>query len=415
MRRGVATFTLDWGKCPPWLFRRMVSLGHEMTRVLIAEYGPDEFVKRLADPVWFQSLGTVLAFDWNASGLTTILTAALKESIRGQERDLGVFICGGKGKTSRKTPDEITDWGQRLSLPGEKTDNLVYNSKMSAKVDSSLIQDGYQIYHHSFIFSRNGAWAVVQQGMNAKDQTARRYHWFSDDIKDLIVEPHKGIASQRISTLNNTLNMSSKKSDKNRQISTELVNSNYKTIMKDIEIIRRHSSDLSRMTSYRPSSVIPAHHNVIPAEAGIQSADQEKKGFWSSQNDEKVTLISLARKEFKTHPVMAEDFSKSKYLERILGKLTDERPKTYEDLVATKGVGPKTIRALSLVSEIIYGADASYEDPARYSFAHGGKDATPYPVDKETYDKTINTLQEAVKKTKINPLEKEKIYKRLSL
>lgn len=384
MQRGVATFTLDWGKCPPWLFQRMVSLGREMSQVLIAEFGPDEFVKRLADPVWFQSLGTVLAFDWNASGLTTILTAALKESIRGQEKDLGVFICGGKGKTSRKTPDEITDWGAKISLGEGQTESLVYNSKMSAKVDSSLIQDGYQIYHHSFIFSKNGVWTVVQQGMNTEDQTARRYHWFSDDIKDLIVEPHKGIASQRINKLNNTLNMSSKKSDKNRKISTELVNSNFKTIMKDIEILRRHSSDLSQMISYRES------------------------------NGDKTTLASLARKEFKTHPVIVEDFGKSKYLERILGRLTDEKPESYEGLLATKGVGPKTIRALSLVSEIIYGADASYEDPARYSFAHGGKDATPYPVDKETYDKTINTMREVVKKTKINAIEKEKIYKRLS-
>ncbi len=402
MQRGVATFTLDWGKCPPWLFRRMVSLGREMTRVLIAEYGSDEFVRRLADPVWFQSLGTVLAFDWNASGLTTILTAALKESIRGQERDLGVFICGGKGKTSRKTPDEITDWGQKLSLSGEKTENLVYNSKMSAKVDSSLIQDGYQIYHHSFIFSKNGAWAVVQQGMNIEEQTARRYHWFSDDIKDLIVEPHAGIASQRISTLNNTLNMSSKKSDKNRQISTELVNSNFKTIMKDIEILRRHSSDLSQMISFR--------------EKGLDSRlrGNDREGESDRFEGDKTTLISLSRKEFKTHPVMAENFGKSKYLEKILHQLTDEKPENYENLLATKGVGPKTIRALSLVSEIIYGADASYEDPARYSFAHGGKDATPYPVDKETYDKTITTLQEVVRKTRINSLEKEKIYKRLS-
>lgn len=383
MQRGVATFTLDWGKCPPWLFRRMVSLGREMTQVLISEYGPDEYVKRLADPVWFQSLGTVLAFDWNASGLTTILTAALKESIRGQERDLGVFICGGKGKTSRKTPDEILNWGQRLSLDEGKTKKLVYNSKMSAKVDSSLIQDGYQIYHHSFIFSKNGAWAVVQQGMNTEDQTARRYHWFSENAKDLVVEPHKGIASQKISAINNTLNMSSKKSDKNRQISTELVNANYKTLMKDIEVLRRHSSDLSRMISFKMQS-------------------------------EKYTLASLTRKEFKTHPVIHEDFGKSKYLEKILGKLTDEKPESYEKLLATEGVGPKTIRALSLVSEIIYGADASYEDPARYSFAHGGKDATPYPVDKETYDQTINTMREVVKKTKINVLEKEKIYKRLS-
>ena len=153
MQRGIATFTLDWGKCPPWLFWRMVKLGREITWVLVDEYGGDEFIKRIADPVWFQALGTVLAFDWNASGLTTILTAALKEAIRGQEKDLGIFICGGKGKTSRKTPDEIVWWGERLGLPKPHVNNLVYNSKMSAKVDSSLVQDGYQIYHHSFFFS----------------------------------------------------------------------------------------------------------------------------------------------------------------------------------------------------------------------------------------------------------------------
>src|SRR4030042_2306862 len=186
-RSGIATFTLDYGKCPPWLFRRMVKLGREMARVLVDEYGPDEFIKRIADPVWFQSLGTVLAFDWNASGLTTILTAALKEAIRGQENDLGIFICGGKGKTSRKTPDEIAGWGQKLDLPESHVNNLVYNSKMSAKVDSSLVQDNFQIYHHSFFFSVKrfpsgtsgpsalpssvpSAWTVVQQGMNTQNQ-----------------------------------------------------------------------------------------------------------------------------------------------------------------------------------------------------------------------------------------------------
>ena len=153
MKRGIATFTLDTGHCPPWLFKRMVELGREMVRVLVDEYGPTEFVKRISDPAWFQSLGTVLAFDWNASGLTTILTAALKEAIRGEEKDLGVFICGGKGKTSRKTPSEILDWGQRLNLEEGKIKNLSYSSKMAAKVDSSLVQDGYQIYHHAFFFS----------------------------------------------------------------------------------------------------------------------------------------------------------------------------------------------------------------------------------------------------------------------
>lgn len=195
MRRGVATFTLDDGKCPRWLFERMVKLGREMTYILIDEFGPDEFIRRISDPAWFQSLGTVLAFDWNASGLTTILTAALKESIRGKEEELGIFICGGKGKTSLKTPDEIDNWGERLSLPGGVVSNLSYNSKMAAKIDSSLVQDGFQLYHHAFFFSRSGVWSVIQQGMNQEQGTARRYHWFSENIKDLVCEPHSGIVS----------------------------------------------------------------------------------------------------------------------------------------------------------------------------------------------------------------------------
>lgn len=381
MKRGIATFTLDTGRCPRWLFERMVRLGREMTSVLVDEYGPDEYVKRLADPVWFQSLGTVLAFDWNASGLTTILTAALKEAIREQEEDLGIFICGGKGKTSRKTPDEIVGWGERLSLPDAHVKNLVYNSKMSAKVDSSLVQDGFQIYHHSLVFSASGHWAVIQQGMNVENATARRYHWYSEDVTDLVVEPHSGISSQV--KVNKVLNMSAKDSGKTRKVSTDLVSAGYKTLISDIQLLRRHASELSRMIALR------------------------RKG-------EELALLELSDTEFNYHPVVVEDFSKSKYLEKILAKLTNTRPKTYEQLLATEGVGPKTIRALALVSEVIYGAAPSYKDPARYSFAHGGKDATPYPVDRPTYDATINILQQAVRKSKISPLEKDKALRRLS-
>ena len=249
MQRGIATFTLDTGRCPPWLFQRMVKLGREMTRVLVAEFGPDEFVRRIADPVWFQSLGTVLAFDWNASGLTTILTAALKEAIRNEEKDLGLFICGGKGKTSRKTPDEIAAWGDTLSLPDGSVSNLVYNSRMAAKVDNSLIQDGYQIYHHAFFFSRNGAWAVVQQGMNEADASARRYHWFSENARDLVCEPHTGIVAP--ARLEHTLNLTARDSEGTRELSIELVDAGYRPLMKDIEILRAHASPLSQMVSLR--------------------------------------------------------------------------------------------------------------------------------------------------------------------
>lgn len=382
MKRGFATFTLDTGRCPRWLFERMVKLGREMTQILIAEYGPDEFIHRISDPVWFQSLGTVLAFDWNASGLTTTLTAALKEAIQGEERNLGIFICGGKGKTSRKTPDQIEEWGGRLSLPTNQVENLVYNSRMSAKVDSSLIQDGYQIYHHTFFFSENGSWTVVQQGMNKEKKSARRYHWFSENAKDLVCEPHTGIMS--VIKQNEVLNLTARESEKTRSISSELVNrGNYSSLMKDINILRKHSSPLSRMVAI-------------------------------SQCSDETVMLELANKEFHHHPVQREDFSKSKYLEKILWKVCDQKPENYENLLATEGVGPKTMRALALVSEVIYGARPSYEDPARYSFAHGGKDGTPYFVDRSTYDKNIEILKNVVRKMRFNDKEKDKIIGRLS-
>ncbi|NQU74473.1 MAG: DUF763 domain-containing protein [Candidatus Omnitrophica bacterium] len=379
IKRGVATFTLDHGQCPKWLYDRMVRLGREMIWIVADEYGPDEFVKRIADPVWFQSLGTVLAFDWNASGLTTILTAALKGAIRGQEKRLGIFICGGKGKTSRKTPDEIKDWGGQLSLPTSNVDNLVYNSKMAAKVDSGLIQDGFQIYHHSFFFSKNGAWAVVQQGMNTSNQTARRYHWHSEKVTDLVCEPHSGIISQ---TRTPTLNLTARESEGTRKVSTGLVQGNYRNLMSDIKVLRRHSSDLSKMVA-------------------LKAGEKE------------LTLLNLEGKEFFWHPVLLEDFSKSRYLEKVLLKVCDRKPDTYEELLSLSGVGPKTMRALSLVSEVVYGARPSYEDPARYSFAHGGKDGTPYPVDRKTYDTSINFFSRVVRKMKLPFSEKRKILERL--
>lgn len=408
MRRGVATFTLDEGKCPRWLFDRMVRLGREMIHILVAELGPDEFVRRISDPVWFQSLGTVLAFDWNASGLTTILTAALKEAIRGEEKNLGIFICGGKGKTSRKTPDEIQQWGNRLGLPGGVVSNLTYNSRMAAKVDSALVQDGFQIYHHAFFLalskskgSSKVSWAVVQQGMNKNAGTARRYHWFSEHIKDLVCEPHSGIVSDIQVP---SLNMTAQKSDLTRTMSVELTGGGYKGLMKDIEILRRHVSSISQSLTIRKRLTFAEAPAVAKALADRSAGKQ----------GELFTFLNLENREFRHHPVEGENFSRSKYLEKILAKLVDQKPKNYEHLLATEGVGPKTIRALALVSEIIYGAKPSYEDPARYSFAFGGKDATPYPIERETYDEAIGIMQRAVSRSRIGTLEKDKILRRLA-
>ncbi len=380
MHRGIATFTLDEGKCPRWLFERMVHLSREIIYVLIDEFGPDEFIKRISNPIRFQSLGTVLAFDWNASGLTTILTAALKEAIRGREKELGIFICGGKGKTSRKTPDEIKNWGETLSLPGGVVSNLVYNSKMAAKVDSALIQDGFQIYHHSFFFSKNGHWAVVQQGMNTNLVRARRYHWYSENIKELISEPHSGIVSEIILP---TVDLTSKKSSKNREISLSLVKDAPRELLKDIEILNKHFSKISQSLILKNSQ------------------------------GELFSFLNLEDRDFFHHPVEKENFFGSKYLRKILEKLIFEKPQSYEELLASSGVGPKTIRALSLVSEIVYGAKPSYEDPARYSFAFGGKDKIPYPVDRITYDEAISALKKAVEKSKLSLFEKNKILKKI--
>lgn len=380
MQRGIATFTLDTGHCPPWLFERMVKLGREMTRVLVEEYGPDEVIKRLGDPVWFQSLGTILAFDWNASGLTTILTAALKEALRGHEREWGIFIAGGKGKTSRKTPEQIQQWGERLGLAAAQVDNLEYNSRMSAKVDSALVQDSYQLYHHAFFFSKNGAWTVVQQGMNQENRSARRYHWHSANVNDLVVEPHSGIAAQAKGK--SVLNLTANASGRNRDLSVELLSAGVTNILKDFQLLAKHATPNSRMIKL-------------------------------AKDGDQLTLAELSRGEFEHHPVESEDFSKSKYLQKILNSLSENVPKNYESLLATPGVGPKTVRALSLVGEVIYGAKPSYQDPARYSFAHGGKDGTPYPVDRRTYDQTIEALRKALGRTKLDSITKNKAESRL--
>ncbi|MFN7088341.1 MAG: DUF763 domain-containing protein, partial [Candidatus Paceibacteria bacterium] len=397
MRTGIATFTLDYGKCPKWLFDRMVLLGREMTNAIILEYGPKEFIKRLADPVWFQALGTVLAFDWNSSGLTTILTAALKEAIRGRERDFGIFICGGKGKTSRKTPEQIKDWGYKIGFDDKQTNALVYNSRMSAKVDSALVQDGFQIYHHSFFFTKDGAWTVIQQGMNETTAKARRYHWHSENFKlilpegrSFVCEPHQAIISQAV--VKNPLNLTAKESEKTRQISTEMVQNGVKTLLKDIELLEKYASPYSQSLELKLRS---GNANV------------------GSPTTDIVKLVNLEDKEFKWHPVALEDFKNSRYLKKIISKIADQKPKDYEKLLSLEGVGPKTMRALALVAEIIYGAKPSYQDPARYSFAHGGKDATPYPVDRQTYDQTISAMKYFVAKTKLNFSEKQKIIHQL--
>ncbi|MDP2664324.1 MAG: DUF763 domain-containing protein [bacterium] len=369
MRTGIATVPLDYGRCPRWLFERMKRLGRGIALAIVEEYGPEEFLKRLSDPVWFQSLGCVMGFDWNSSGLTVITLGALKEGLFDIQDYLGVYVCGGK-RVSRKTPEEIEAYG--ISRGFSFAPKLIYASRMAAKTDSSLIQDKYQIYQHNFLFTKSGSWAVVQQGMNTENQTARRYHWLSSALRqtqgkaDFIEEPHSGIIS---GATVKPLNLTDKKSKDNREVSVGLVKEEPKKFLKDLGLI------------------------------------QTKK-------EKNLTEMRLADKEFFWHPVVEEKFD-LKRLEKTISLAHSENPEDFEKLVGMRGIGPRTIRALSLVSEIIYGAKPSYEDPARYTFSVGGKDGTPFPVDRETYDKTLELLERGIKRSNVSLSEKEKAQDRL--
>jgi len=364
MRTGVATVPLDYGRCPRWLFERMKRLSRGITEAIVEEFGPEEFLRRLSNPVWFQSLGCVLGFDWNSSGLTVTTLGALKVGLFDMQDRLGVYVCGGK-RESRKTPKEIEAYG--ISRQFSFAPDLIYASKMAAKIDSSLIQDNYQIYQHNFLFTKSGSWAVIQQGMNTNNQTARRYHWLSSGVKDFVEEPHTGIISQ---LTGKPLNLTAKESDENRKISLAQVNEEPKTVLRNLNLI------------------------------------QTKK----SKN---LTLMRLYDKEFHWHPVVEEKFD-LKRLEKTIFLASEQKPRNFEELVSLQGVGPKTIRALSLVSELIYGAKPSYQDPARYSFAHGGKDGTPYMPDPSEMDLTIDIMERGIKRSRVSLKEKLGAQRRLN-
>jgi hypothetical protein len=352
MRTGIANLPLHYGKAPPWLFQRMKKLSREITIWIVSEFSAEEMLKKLADPFWFQAFGCVLGFDWHSSGLTTTVCGALKEGIKGLESDLGLFVAGGKGGTSRKTPTEIELVGAKLDTSVNK---LIYASKMAAKVDSAALQDGYQLYHHVFIFNKTGSWAVIQQGMNEINRFARRYHWLSDDVENFVCEPHSAICCDNTGKV---LNMVAIESESARQATTLLSKEKPQKVILDIK--KAQNLDL------------PSHHQVL-----LQDINPDK-------------------------------------LNKVLLTTYENQPTNFEQLLGMKGVGAKTIRALSLISELIYGTHVSFRDPVRYSFAHGGKDGHPYPVNKATYDTSIDMLHKAISSAKIGHTEKKEAIKRLA-
>ncbi len=351
-RTGIADLPLHNGKAPRWLFDRMRSLAREIALVVIGEYGTAEILRRLSDPFWFQAFGCVLGFDWHSSGLTTTACGALKDGLRGLEREAGLFVAGGKGRTSRQTPAEIEAHGDAIAVSPA---TLVYASRMAAKVDSAAVQDGYQIYHHVFIFTAQGQWAIVQQGMHATNGYARRYHWLGEAVNDFVCEPHAAVCSQATGT---TLNLVAQESNASRTTIAEVA-----AQQKPEQLL----ADLRRIVRLE----LPARHHVDPSDI---HPDRVKK-----------TLLRVYERQ-------AEDF---------------------ETLLGIEGVGAKTVRALALIAELVHGVPSSFRDPARYSFAHGGKDGHPFPVDRPTYDRSIALLGQAVRRAKLGNRDKLDALRRL--
>ena len=348
-RSGSADLPLHYGYVPVWLAERMAKLGLAIVENILVDYGKDDLLRRLSDPFWFQSLGAVMGMDWHSSGITTSVMGALKRAVNPHSKELGIYICGGKGKYSKQTPDELIKISERTGLDG---DHLVKCSKLSAKVDNTAIQDGFQLYTHNFILSDTGKWAVIQQGMSDKSRTARRYHWLSDSLTSFVNDPHTSIYGQNTGYI---LNMADSHAEGSRN-----------------GVMQIAAENPERMISEINKLVLPSHHDVR-----AENVDMKRLG----------AVLWLAH---------------------------EKQPADFEELLLLKGLGPRTLQSLALVSEVIHGTPSRFKDPARFSFAHGGKDGHPFPVPIKVYDETISTLQNAVHKAKLGQAEKNEAIKRLT-
>jgi len=366
-RTGIANLPLHGGKAPAWLTVRMLGLAKEIANIMISERGTDAFLMRISDPYWFQAFGCVLAYDWHSSGVTTVLTGVLKQALSPEEH--GIAVCGGKGKTSRKTPMEIADIGEKFGFSKDQIQTLMYKSKMTAKIDNTAIQAGYQLYHHAFLLTENKKWAVIQQGMSSEDHTARRYHWLSDSTPSLIVEPHNAIVGDV--KREKALNMTAKASEGSRKASVDIAKEPPAKVMRLFEATRPlHQKSLQEWLPKKKSN--PWHQS-------IEALNMPRKISWKTMKQ-------------------AYEF----------------QPKNYEELLSIRGVGPATVRGLALVAELVYGEKPSWADPVKFSFAYGGKDDVPFPVDRRAMDESIQVLRQTVQAAKIGDKEKTRSLQRLT-
>ncbi|MGQ9513766.1 MAG: DUF763 domain-containing protein [Thermoproteota archaeon] len=364
-RIGSFELSLHGGRAPAWLVTRMKKLASVIVEMIVDEYGQDRLLMNISDPLWFQALSCVLAYDWNSSGVTTVTCGVLKDVL--SDMQLGIKVAGGKGSMSRKTPQELEKIVEELKLGEDSLKKLRYSSMMCAKVDNTAIQAGYQLYHHAMFITSTGKWAVVQQGMNPSFRTARRYHWLSENITSFVEEPHQGIVGQMAHE--RVLDMTSKESEESRKVGTELASENP-------DRIRRHTYS-------------------------IRHLGQESLNRWLDSSHQNLGPSSYA--------VVDERQINWKALE----KAYRIKPSNYEELLAISGFGPSTARALALVAEVVYGARTSWKDPVKFTFAFGGKDGIPFPVKRRTMDRSISILQEAIQEAKIGENKKIRMIKRL--
>ena len=326
-RSGFADLPLHGGRVPPWLAERMEKLGTAITEAILLHYGAGEFLSRLSDPFWFQALGAVMGMDWHSSGITTSVLGALKRGLNPRAHELGIYVCGGRGKQSRKTPEELLAVAQRRSLNG---DDLVRASRLTAKVDNNAIADGFQIYLHSFVVSAAGEWAVVQQGMNDRSGLARRYHWHSATVRDFVCEPHTGIVGEHEGEI---LNLVDRRARGAQDALLTIAGQAPDVTLRDLRYL-----------------VMPGHHDVRPRDVDL------------------------------------------KRLGAVLAVSYERQLRDFASLLLVENLGPRTLQTLAMVAEVVHGAPSRFSDPARFSFALGGKDGHPFPVPLKTYDESLGVL-----------------------
>ena len=365
-RGGSADLPLHTGRVPPWLASRMATLGTVMTEAIVQHYGRDEFLRRLANPFWFQSFGAVMGMDWHSSGITTSVLGALKRGLTPLSKELGLHACGGRGKHSRATPQELVDIGDRVGFDGAA---LARTSRLVAKVDSAAVQDGFDLYLHSFIVTDDGRWVVVQQGMNGERRQARRYHWLSEGLASFVDTPHSAIDGP---PQGNIINLADKRAAASRE------------------------KQLSLLAAMSPDNLAHAYAEI--------------EGLPEPEPEPQMTLPHLVMPAH--HDVRPENII-TRRLHGALAAAADNGPKDFPELLLTPGVGARTVRALALVAEVMHGTPCRFTDPARFSIAHGGKDRHPYAVPIKVYDETIRVLKSAVQKAKLGRQEELAALERL--